>query len=540
MSDTGRFRCWSCQAAGDIFDWVMRRRNVDFAEALQILAKEAGVTLKRGGGLPSSTRQVFETAMDAALDFFREQLARSPATLEYCRGRGLDEAVINEWQLGYAPEGGQLLPAVLRKKEVTMEDAKELFLVDVDSHGGYYSKFRGRLMFPIRDERGALVAFGGRILGDGHPKYINSSDTPLYRKSRVLYGMYKTRDEMARARRAVLVEGYLDVIACHRAGIGVAVASLGTSLSEDHAKLLRRWCDEVVILYDSDDAGQKAADRAVEILAAEGLRVRIALMPAGEDPDTLLKSSGPAAVQRAIDGGISPTDYRMRGLEARLDPKSEEFWPLATAILAEEPNSLDVVRHLDRLAGMYPATRDLELAKRALRGMIAKAGRARQAKQSGAAPSPAYAKAPAFLSELTSAEMVVIRAFLDDDFRLQAWMFCRKTDLFMSGLGQRISSAIERVFPTAPPTGKPSEWLGRFEDDELEKVLGDLQYNLRGERITEDYLADTISVLRDRLEARHRQEMIRDGADRSEIVRRLKESKPDPRDRKSEGDDRLF
>ncbi|AIE86874.1 DNA primase [Fimbriimonas ginsengisoli] len=536
--ETGRFKCWSCQATGDIFDWVMRRQNVDFAEAIQILAKEAGITLKRGGGMPASTRQQYETAMDAGLAFFRENFVKSTTAQEYCAGRGLDAATLDLWEIGYAPDVGVALPNHLKKAGVSLAEAKTLFLVDGDQDTGYYGKFRSRLMFPIRDEKGTLVAFGGRILGDGHPKYINSSDTPLYRKSRVLYGMHRAREQMGRERRAVLVEGYLDVIACHRAGVATAVASLGTALAEDQAKLLKRWCDEVVILYDSDEAGQKAAARAVEILEAEKLRVRVALMPLGEDPDTLLRNAGPAAVQTAVTRGLSPTDYRMQALERRLTPDKDEFWSEAVTILSETTSEIEMTAHIDRLSPLLPGTRDSNLAKQTLLRMITRTRRkAKGGGNQGPERPTVQRENRVILGELKAAEIVVFRAFLSEELRKNGWMFARATNLFESGIAQRLSEAILAAFPLEPPTGKPAEWLAKLEDEGIRSALADLLYEWRGDALNGQVFEDSIIKLQKAMAQREFRRLRAAGLSWEEVSERIRELNPDPTDKPKDGDD---
>lgn len=536
--DTGRYRCWSCGETGDIFTWVMKRRNVDFVEALDILAKEAGIEIKRGGGMPPTVRQTYQEAMDEALAFFREQFAKSSVVQDYCARRGLDPETLETWEMGYAPDVSEALPTHLRRKGISLSEAKNLFLVDGDQDTGYYAKFRGRLMFPIRDEKGALVAFGGRLLGDGQPKYINSSDTPIYRKSRVLYGMYRAREAIRQSRRAVLVEGYLDVIACHRAGVTSAIASLGTSLTEDHAKLLKRWCEEVVILYDSDEAGQRAAGRAVEILEAEQLRVRVALMPPGDDPDTLLRKEGAAAVQRSVEGGVLPSEYGLRSLEKKRGPQEPEFWDEASSILADESNAIELTRHIDRLAGVFPGTRDLDLAKKAIQGMIAKAKRS---KKKGAEPNarPGVGFEPrAIRGELTSAEVVIFCAFLSDEFRRQAWSFAQMTDLFASGMGRDLSLAIKAAYPI-PPQGKPAEWLPRLGDSELESFLADLAFDPRGARLTAEFIADSVDVLRKKMARRQRLGKWEAESDIAQFDAMVRQMKVDTR-QKADTDDDLF
>jgi len=535
-SEFGRYTCWSCGEKGDIFNWVMKRRNVDFAEALEILAREAGVELHRRGAMPASTRQTFEGAMDAALAFFREEFAKNTFAQEYCTRRGLDNSVLSNWEIGYAPDVREALPNYIRKRGFSLAEAQSLYLVDGEPDSGYSSRFWGRLMFPIRDEKGALVAFGGRILGDGHPKYINSSDTPLYRKSRVLYGMHRAKEHMSKSRRAVLVEGYLDVIACHHAGVQSAVASLGTSLTDEQARLLKRWCDEVVILYDSDEAGQKAAGRAVDVLKEEGLRVRIALMPDGDDPDTLLKRDGPQAVQRAVEGGLSPSDFRLRSLDRKLSPDDKAYWAEVAQILSEERDNMELVKHVDRLAGMYPGTKDLELAKKALQGDIVRL-RATRKKGVDSDERPRVAMdAKPQVKELIAGEVVIFCAFLSDEFRRQGWMLAQASHLFASGLAVRLSKAIKVAYPE-PPVGKPALWLANLKDEDLISILADLAFDPRGARLTEEFLADTLNTLQNLLAKRQRQQVPETSDRLSQLNAMLRQTKTDHRQKPDSPDD---
>lgn len=543
-SETGYYKCYSCGESGDVFTWVMKRQNLDFVEALRILAQEAGVTLKRNSDEPRTDRELHQTIMDAALDFFREQLQKSTAALEYCARRDLDQATLDAWQIGYAPDVGEALAFHLKKKDFPLAEAKTLFLIDQNSSGNYYDKFRGRLIFPIRDEKGTLVAFGGRLLGDGHPKYINSGDTPLYRKSRVLYGMNRARDTLNKERRAVLCEGYLDVIACHRAGVTSALASLGTSLAEDHAKLLKKWCDEVVVLYDSDPAGQKAAARAVEILRPEGMRVRVALMPQGDDPDTLLKRDGPEAVRRAIEGGLSPVDYRLQSIERDFQPAQDEFWSHAFEALADAETEPELLRHIDRLRGVYPGTRDVEQAGKAIRIEVSRIRKARKAAvakphhgEEGERVAPV--RRPQIKGTLTGPEFLLFRALLSENarFRTFGYMFSKKPDFFQSGVGQEISQAVSRSFPDRAPVGPAATWLDRIEPESARYSLAELLMRPYEEPLTEDVLATAIERLKAQLERRQRLDFLRNGGDRSEYLDRLRQAKPDDRAKPKEDDD---
>lgn len=527
--ETGRYRCWSCGESGDCFTWVMKRQNADFPEALRILAAEADVELTaRGPVVPPSVREAQEGAMRAALTFFRDALSRAPSAQEYLRGRDLSAAVADAWELGYAPVGGDALAAYLAKTGHDLEVARELFLVDGDERN-WRDKFRGRLIFPIRDERGALVAFGGRILGQGQPKYINSSDTPIYRKGRVIYGLHAAREPLAKTRRAVLCEGYVDVIACHRAGVTTAVASLGTALSAEHAKLLKRWADEVVVLYDSDAAGRKAADRAVEVLTPEGVRVRIAVMPPGDDPDTLLRDKGAAAVAECVEAAVSPFEYRLTILEREIPPDKEEFWPAALDLLAEAPGEIELTRHVDRLAPLLPGVRDRRSAERAIRREVANRRKRTVGFRDDRGPLRKVTLEP-----MASAEAVIFRALLDDAFSRQGWMFARAPNLFVSELGRRLSEKVARIFPAGPPTDRPAVWLPRIEDEELVRTLENLLDDPRGGPLSEAVIADAVTWLRAEQERRGAERRLAeapvgDDAARAALLDRLRQRKPDPR-----------
>lgn len=501
----GRYRCWACGATGDVFDWVMKTQNVDFAEAMQILAKETGVELRRGKGekRDPAERERQEGAMEFALRYFREELGKSPVAREYVQKRGLPNDVMKRWEIGYAPNLGEALAVQLGKSGYNLNECMGLYLVHKDSQGGFYDRFRGRLMFPIRDERGLLVAFGGRIIGDGQPKYINSSDTPLYHKSRVLYGMHLAKEVMAKSRRAVLCEGYMDVIACHRAGVTSAVASLGTALAEDQVRLLKRWCDEVVILYDADTAGKKATERACELLEAEGLRVKVAQVGEGKDPDDLLEAGGPEAVQRIVDQAVSPMEFRLGVLRERLSPADDAYWPEVVAILATAPSALEMERYLLPIAREYPGIRDPIVARRALEEMVRdyKADQKRRAKKAALDKAATVTESSSEegghvsgrsgikrVPKLTGPETAVFRALLEPGLRDEAWAICLDPELFATTVGQKMARYLTEALVEVP-TDPPSVWLGQIENEATRTALADLlmdQFHPVTERVLQD------------------------------------------------------
>jgi DNA primase len=466
--DIGRYRCWSCGEAGDIFNWVMKSQNVDFGDALRLLAEKAGITLSSKHGESQFGRKERLEIMKLTQGFFTAELNKSEFATQYCEGRGLSEDIRKTWGLGYAPASDHHLATALRKSKVALPAAKELFLVEEDSAGSYFDKFRSRLMFPIHDERGDLIAYGGRILGDGHPKYINSSDTPLFRKSKVLYGMNRAKDSIAKANHAILVEGYLDVIACHQAGLENAVASLGTSLAEEHAKLLRRWCEKVTILYDADTAGIKAADRASEILQAEHISTRIVLLPKGEDPDTMLRKLGAAAVREAAERTMTPSEFQIWRIESDSTQLDEHFWTAIVEALSKtsslgEMQSLATLVSSKHLSGSRADAESLmqqarQAQKIRLRGL--QKGKAVQSQMAAGTPS------------CNPAEAVLFRAFLEGFLRLEVYRSIQKEPL-ITAQGQRIAEAILEAFPKTPPEGKPVEWLSAIEPTNIRESLSD-------------------------------------------------------------------
>lgn len=480
--DTGRYRCWSCGEYGDVFTWVMKTQNVDFGEALRILAKDAGVTLSnRASGPNQAERESRANAMETALAVFVQTLAKSSQAREYCAGRGLTEEVLKAWEIGHSPERGELTME-LKKRGFSLQECRSLFLVDEDDRGGYYDRFRGRLMFPIRDERGDLVAFGGRLLGKGEPKYINSSETPLYHKSKVLYGLWRAREALRKSRRAVLVEGYLDVIACHSAGVDTAVASCGTALAEDQCRLLKRWADEVVILYDADAAGIKAAKRAIGLLTAVELKVRVACMSEGDDPDTLLRGKGAKAVQAAVENALSPMAFEFEMLVKSGNPEDEAFWPQAVNLLVSAPNSMEFEKYLMKLTPLYPGLRDPIAAQRALRKEVAQVKRSQTpGREFVRRSTPVRQGTPAVA--LQGDERTILCAAMHPHLQPKVWPHLANPDLFTVGELREAAAALTAAFPDAPKL-PPSAWIS------------DLPPNVQAtlDRMTDSFWFDASSV----------------------------------------------
>jgi DNA primase len=350
-AERGFFHCFGCGAGGTAFDFVMRIEGLTFPEALQSLARRYGITLPErgeGAGVAAGERDAWFLANQTAAEFFAHVLWNTedgkPAR-DYLKSRGITTDTARAFMLGFAPARPANLAGTLQKRGL-MEAAVKLGLVRRDG-ANVHDMFRTRVMFPIRDAQGRVIAFGGRVLDDRLPKYMNSTESPVYSKARALYGIYEARQTLARSDRAIVVEGYIDAIALWQAGFKETVASLGTSLTVDQLRLLSRYTRNVIACFDGDDAGRKASLRALEVFLAAGLLGKGAFIPAGFDPDTLVRDRGAQALrellenaellvdffvkeeQRAIAGPRGPVDERRVETARRVADKlrliSDEF-----------------------------------------------------------------------------------------------------------------------------------------------------------------------------------------------------------------------
>lgn len=332
------YHCFGCGASGDVFSLRMRYDGLDFPDAVRALARELGITLPAAGGEASGRVAQLYQVNDAALEYFRQSLrsAQGAAARRYLQGRGVSEELIDRFQIGFAPANWEGLQRYLARQPQTSKLAEQAGLVARRQTGdGHYDRFRGRIIFPITEPSGHILGFGGRALEqDETPKYLNSPESPIYRKGRVLFGLPLAIDAIRRRERVVVVEGYFDLVALHRAGIEEGVAPCGTSLTSDHARRLRRYAAEVILLFDGDEAGQRAGERALPILLAERLRVRVAYLPPGEDPDTLVSRSGGEALQACLDAAKPLLDQL---IEKRLRRRSDHAWAITDAAHAVAP-----------------------------------------------------------------------------------------------------------------------------------------------------------------------------------------------------------
>ncbi len=392
------FHCFGCGAGGNVFGFVMKIEKKDFREAVEALADRAGIELpkdsKADPKAEERTNQLLTVHAKAA-DFYHQFLLMrkeaAPAR-EYLEKRGLGRETILNFKLGYAPElwdafyssvKGQFPDAVLEKTGLILPRKEG---------GGFYDRFRNRVIFPILDPKGACIAFGGRVLDDSLPKYLNSPETEIYSKGRQLYGVFQARKEIRELDAVVVTEGYMDLISCHQGGVHNVVASLGTALTPDQARILKRHTKNVFIVYDADKAGEAATLRGLEVLLEEGMEVKIVRLPEGEDPDSFVKRQGGEGFRVALEQAKNLFEYKLALLKQKHDPNTLE----GKINIANDLVSLfsKVQNDIQRSAWTKELAAQLKLSEEALVSEMKKsrsksdAGRWKQPMSTGAEPAP--------------------------------------------------------------------------------------------------------------------------------------------------------
>lgn len=356
---TQSFYCFGCGAGGDVITFIMKIENLDYRGAVEFLAEKAGIALPAWDGSELvkegvSRKRILEMNLEAAR-FYRSMLfdekIGAPGREYFFEKRGLSPATIRHFGLGYAPPYGSMTLQYMKSRGFTEEELREGYFCGKNERG-YYDYFRGRVMYPIIDVSGNVIAFGGRVLGDEKPKYLNTSDTPAFKKSRNLFALNYAKNHCENG--FILCEGYMDVIALHAAGFENAVAGLGTAFGDEQARILKKYSENVTLCYDSDEAGQKATARTIPILEKAGLTVRMLRLPEGKDPDEFIKKNGADAFRAVIEGSRSKFDYILESVRGKytLDDTEEKLRAIG-----------EVCRYI---AGVYSQVeRDLYIARAA-------------------------------------------------------------------------------------------------------------------------------------------------------------------------------
>ena len=364
------FYCFGCGAGGDAIGFIRRIENLEYVEAIKLLAQRAGMTVPEDAAEDRTAKlktRILEMNREAARFYYDRLIEpQGEAALRYLLGRGLLPKTIKHFGLGYAPAQWSALTDMLAKKGYNYEEMEAACLSRRGKNGGYYDVFRDRVMFPIIDLRGNVIGFGGRkMTGDG-PKYYNSPDTPVFKKTKNLFALNFAKKN-GKMPYLILCEGYMDVIAMHQAGFTQAVASLGTSLTSDQCRLAAAYTDEAVLAYDSDEAGQKATRRAIGLLDEAGIRSRVLSITGAKDPDEFIKKYGGARFKQLIEGSAGAVEYELDKIGAKYETDTPEGKIMALKeavnLLAEMKNPLEREIWAAKLAEDYGTAKEGILAQ---------------------------------------------------------------------------------------------------------------------------------------------------------------------------------
>ncbi|MBQ1659228.1 MAG: DNA primase [Clostridia bacterium] len=366
-AENGYFHCFGCGAGGDVITFIKRIENLDYIDAVKFLAQRAGMAVPEGkstDGLTKLRTRIYEANREAA-KFYNKFLytPQGKDGLDYLKSRHLSDKTIIHFGLGYSPKSRFELVNHLKKKGFTDSELIQANLANKSDKGYLFDRFSDRVMFPILDLKGNVIAFGGRIMSDIKPKYLNTSDTPAFNKSRNLFALQFAKNKAKG--QLILVEGYMDVIALHQAGFENAVATLGTSLTNEQATIIKRYCEEIVICYDSDEAGQKATSRAISILRPTGLRIKILKVPSGKDPDEFISSygeQGPARFRMLLEKSGNDAEYRLQSIRSKYDlditEQRVEFLTEAAQLISTFDNRIEQDIYTAKLAEELGVNKD--------------------------------------------------------------------------------------------------------------------------------------------------------------------------------------
>ena len=381
VNPAGQFyHCFGCGKGGGVINFVMEVEGLSFPEAVELLAKRAGMELPEQADDREARRRkrMLDLNREAAQWFYR-QLSEpaGAAAVEYMRGRGISPAVARRFGLGGAPDSWDGLLSAMRSKGYSEEELFAAGLVRRGRQGGFYDAFRNRLMFPVIDVRGNVIGFSGRILGDGEPKYLNTPETAVFQKSRNLFALNLAKK--TKCGYLMLTEGNIDVVSLHQAGFDCAVASLGTSLTAEQARLLSRYTKQVVLAYDADAAGQKASQRAIGILERLDLKVKVLRLSGAKDPDEFIRTKGADAFRNLVEGSEDQMDWRLNSVTQKYNLTRDEdkvsFLREATQLVASMPGQVEREVYAGRVAALAGVGREAVVSEveRRRKRMLSKA-----------------------------------------------------------------------------------------------------------------------------------------------------------------------
>ena len=454
------FHCFGCGAGGNVFSFLMKQEKKDFREVIEMLAEQTGVEIPKDKNFnPQILERAsqFAQANRLAADFYHQVLltkSEAANARQYLKGRGFQDTAIQSFKLGYAPEAWDSLCKAL-KSQVSESVLEEAGLAIPRKEGeGFYDRFRNRIIFPILDAKGVCVAFGGRVMDESLPKYVNSPETQVYSKGRNLYGLFQARKAIREQDSVIVVEGYLDLIACHQAGVENTVASLGTALTTDQVKLIKRNTSNVFILYDADKAGELATLRGLELFLEEGLEVKIVRLSEGHDPDSYIRDFGVERFRQALAGAKNLFEYRLALLKGKFDAGSLE----GKVKIANEMVGLfsKVQNEILKSAWTKELAGNLSISEEALKTQMRK-NESVSASRNFKEEPPVAAR-----EQFKIAEKLLIGLLVDSpEFILEAKKEIGAADF----QNHRIRGLAERLFEKPGSSITAAQWINIYKDD---------------------------------------------------------------------------
>lgn len=367
------FYCFGCQKGGNALTFVMEYEHLSFLEALQKLAVRAGVTLPERELTPMQKKAYSEKRLlieinNAASEFYQQQLRKSPLSVDYLKGRGISGEIAARFGLGYAPDAWDLLKNYLKTKGFAEGDMVKADVLSRNDAGHTYDRFRNRLMFPLCDKKGDCIGFSGRVFDDSIPKYLNTSETPVFYKSQNLFALHLAYPAIRREEEAFLLEGNVDVVTAHQFGIDNAVAPLGTAFTEEHAKILKRYCNRVIVAFDGDGAGQRATNKALDILNRMGIRAYAMTIPPPMDPDDFIRAHGKEGWDALRGKSLTFMDFKIRLALSRFDVNTAEG--KADALTELVPSLLLIKNMVERSEYIHKISEAMHLSEELIRADI--------------------------------------------------------------------------------------------------------------------------------------------------------------------------
>ena len=500
-----RWRCFGCGQYGDVFDFIMRIENVTFLDAARLLAERLGLEFRTTGAGSTQEQkdrreQILQVNQTAA-QFFRDMLKRYPLPQRVLQQRAVTAETQERFGIGYAPPDWSTLTNLIRAKKIPLTIAAEAGLVVQGENGEYYDRFRDRLMFPIWDRQGRVIAFGGRAMGDAQPKYLNSPETPLFRKSRTIYALHLAKERMMTERTALLLEGYMDVVAAHQAGFTHAIATMGTALTDEQIGILSRLVSRVIVVYDSDSAGVEAAKRAAEVLQQHEIEVLIARLPDGEDPDSLLRRLGARALQECLDKAQPLPAFLLDDLYRRYDTSTAEgrikVLKSAIPILAAIPSEIERDGYITQLAPLHPAYfTNPSIPEAQIRREVERFLRYKEVEKKNERIAPDSAPIAEVGEQLPSgvvrAESALLRGIMSEEWRTLVLQIAQASDM-VSEAAQRFFELVRRAWDAGMELHLPS-LLSALSDPRLREVVS-TRLSLE-EPLNEQVLRDSASFLK--------------------------------------------